>query len=102
MTDADAEHTVSRNDEAGRYEIRIGDTLAGFTKFSPDDSGRLRFTHTEVDHAFEGRGLGSTLVREAMTDVAQRGETVRPYCDFVAGYLSSHEIPGLSVDWPRR
>ncbi|MGL4256428.1 MAG: GNAT family N-acetyltransferase, partial [Microbacterium sp.] len=51
------EITVVRNDEDRRYEIHVGDVLAGFTTFRPDKEGRLRFPHTEVDPAFRGRGL---------------------------------------------
>jgi predicted GNAT family acetyltransferase len=92
--------TVRRNDDESRYEVRVGDVLAGFTEFSPDARGRHRYTHTEVDPAFRGRGLAQTVVAEAMTDVARRGETVVPLCSVVAGYLRENEVPGLQVDWP--
>lgn len=96
MTD---EITVARNDEKQRYEIQVDGALAGFTTFVPDSEGRLRFPHTEIDPAFGGRGLGSTLVAEAMADVAARGETVVPLCPFVVKYLRGRDVPGLSVAW---
>ena len=96
----DAELTVTRNDEAGRYEIHVGDVLGGYTLFEPDEHGRLVFPHTVVDPAFKGRGLGSVLVREALTDAAARGETIVPLCPFVTRYLRENEVPGLAVDWP--
>lgn len=92
--------TVTRNDEAGRYEIHVDDVLGGFTKFRPDAQGRLHFPHTEVDPAFKGKGLGTTLVAEAMADLARRGETVVPHCPFVARYLRENEVPGLTIEWP--
>lgn len=91
--------TVVRNDESGRYEIRAGDVVAGFTEFRVRN-GRLIFPHTEIDPAFAGRGLGSTLVSEALADVARRGEIVVPVCPFVVRYLKENEVPGLVVDWP--
>ncbi|MCW3492821.1 GNAT family N-acetyltransferase [Microbacterium sp. SSM24] len=94
------ETTVARNDEERRYEIHVGDVLAGFTTFRPDAQGRLRFPHTEVDPAFRGRGLAQTVVAEAMADAARRGETVIPHCPVVAKYLREHEVPGLTVEWP--
>lgn len=90
---------VTRNDEKGRYEIRLDDLLAGFTDFHPDSRGRLVFDHTLIDHAFGGRGLGTILVAGAMTDVARRGETIVPVCPFVTRYLETHDVPGLSIAW---
>lgn len=98
MTD-DAEITVTRNDEKGRYEIHLDDTIAGFTQFLPDRHGRTVFPHTEIDHAFAGRGLAGILVGQALADVATRGETVVPACPFVVKYLHTHEVEGLDVYW---
>ncbi|KZE89547.1 GNAT family N-acetyltransferase [Microbacterium sp. TNHR37B] len=95
----DAEVTVDRNDEKNRYEIHVGDTLAGFTEFRPDAHGRLVLPHTEIDPAFGGRGLGSALVGRALDDIATRGESVVPVCPFVVKYLKSHDVPGLDVQW---
>ena len=99
---AEAEPRVERNDAQGRYEIWLGDVLAGFTEFEPDAQGRLAFVHTEIDPAVKRRGLGSELVAEAMADVARRGESVVPICAFVVRYLRSHDIDGLDVQWPER
>lgn len=93
---------VRRNDDDGRYEVWVGDVLAGFTEFTPDARGRLRFPHTEVDPAFRGRGLAQTVVAEAMADEARRGETVVPLCPVVVKYLQEHEVPSLDVHWPSR
>ncbi|CAN7159906.1 GNAT family N-acetyltransferase [Microbacterium sp. LjRoot45] len=95
----DGQITVERNDAKGRYEIRQGDTVAGFTLFRADDHGRLVFPHTEIDPAFGGRGLGSALVGQALADVAARGETVVPVCPFVVKYVQTHDVEGLDVRW---
>lgn len=96
------ETTVARNDEAGRYEIHVGDVLAGFTEFSTDARGRLRFPHTEIDPAFRGRGLAQTLIAEAMADEAERDDVIVPLCPVVAAYLRDNDVPGLRVAWPSR
>lgn len=101
MSDAE-QNTVTRNDEQSRYEIHVGDTLAGFVEFAPDTSRRVVLTHTEVDPAFKGRGLAATLVNESLGDLARRGETVVPRCPFVVSYLKENEIAGLVVDWPHQ
>ena len=95
----DEQTTVARNDERGRYEIRVDGTVAGYTLFRADEKGRLVFPHTVIDPAFGGRGLGSVLVREALEDVARRGETVVPECPFVVRYLRTHELEGPDVYW---
>jgi len=100
VTDLSRRPTVTRDDEESRYEIRVGDVLAGFSEFYEDSRRRTVFPHTEVDPAFRGRGLGGTLIGEAMTDAAARGDTVVPRCPAVAGYLEKNDVPGLTVDWP--
>jgi uncharacterized protein len=100
VSDIDEHTTVARNDEDGRYEIHVGDVLAGFTVFRADSRGRLIFPHTEVDPAYRGRGIAQHVVAEAMADAARRGETVIPHCPVVANYLRKNEVPGLDIVWP--
>lgn len=96
---SDAVVAVTRNDDEGRYEIHLDDTLAGYTEFRVSPEGKLIFPHTVMDPAFGGRGLGSRLVSEAMADVAAREETVVPLCPFVVKYLRSHDVAGLKVEF---
>jgi len=97
MTDT----TVTRNDDASRYEITVGDVLAGFAEFDLR-SGAIRFTHTEIDPAFQGRGLAGILAKAALTDAAASGDAIVPLCPYIAKYLETHEIPGAEIRWPKR
>jgi len=90
--------TVTRNDDAGRYEIHVGDVLAGYSEFSIDEQGRIVVPHTEIDPAFGGRGLGTELITRMLADIVRRGETIVPLCPFVRRYLRSHEVPDLRID----
>ncbi|MFB7249086.1 GNAT family N-acetyltransferase [Microbacterium sp. NPDC056234] len=92
--------TVTRDDEGSRYEIRLGDTLAGFAEFELR-SGEILFTHTEVDPAFQGRGLAGTLAADALKDAAASGDTIVPYCPYIAAYLKKHEVEGADIRWPQ-
>lgn len=92
------EITVQRDDAEGRYEIRVGDVLAGFSEFYVDPRGRIVVPHTEIDPAFEGRGLGKILVGQELADIAARGETLVPRCPFVRRYLQKNEVPGLVIE----
>ena len=80
---------VVDNPEAGRFEIYADDALAGFVNYERHGS-TISFTHTEIDDAFEGRGLGSVLVRRALDTVRAAGQSVLPFCPFVRGYIARH------------
>lgn len=93
--------TVTRNDDTSRYEIRSGDTLAGFAEFELRP-GAIRFTHTEIDPTFQGQGLASVLAEDALTDAAATGDAIVPLCPYIAKYLTTHDIEGAEIRWPQR
>ena len=80
VTDNPAEH---------RYEAHLDGALAGFAQYR-DGPGRRIFTHTEVDPAFEGHGVGGALASAALDDVRRIGLTVVPQCPFIAAYIERH------------
>jgi predicted GNAT family acetyltransferase len=80
---------VRDNAEEQRYEVTVDGALAGFTAYRARP-GLIAFVHTEVDDAFEGQGVGSTLVSEALEDVRRRGLAVLPFCPFVNAYIAKH------------
>jgi uncharacterized protein len=64
--------------------------VAGFADYQLSP-GEILFTHTEIDDAYEGKGLGSVLVRHALDDARERGLAVLPMCPFVRGWIGKHE-----------
>jgi len=50
----------------------------------------LDLLHTEVPIALRGRGLGSTLVREAVAFARASGSRIVPSCPFIARWLEDH------------
>jgi predicted GNAT family acetyltransferase len=50
----------------------------------------VAFTRTEVPQEYAGRGIGSTLIGEAMDLVRASGRQVIPYCPFVRSWLTRH------------
>ena len=76
--------------ERSRFEIHVDGRLAGFAQYRLTRPRLIVFTHTEVDDAFEGRGMGSTLVRAALDTARHRGLAVRPDCPFVSAYVARH------------
>ncbi|MDT0303444.1 GNAT family N-acetyltransferase [Streptomonospora wellingtoniae] len=75
--------------ENKRYEARTGEAVAGFAAYRLAD-GLVVFTHTEVDSAYEGQGVGGVLVRGALDDVRRRGLGVLPLCPFVKSWIERH------------
>ena len=68
-----AQVTVQDNPERRRYEASTeSGVVAGFAEYRDRDGVRV-FTHTEVDDAFEGEGVGSSLVRDALSEVRDSG-----------------------------
>jgi len=47
----------------------------------------VTFTHTEIDPAYEGHGLGSVLAHAALDEVQGGGEEVVPRYPFIAAYI---------------
>lgn len=80
---------VSNNTGLHRYEIHADGALAGFVEYNVL-SEAVMFTHTEIDKAFEGKGLGSKLARHALDDVRAQGKQVIPVCEFIAGFVRKH------------
>jgi predicted GNAT family acetyltransferase len=80
---------VADNPDEGRFEAFVGGELAGAAYYRPEGDA-VAFTHTEVDDAYEGQGIGSKLAAAALDEVRKRGQGVRPYCPFIRGYIQRH------------
>lgn len=80
---------LSQHPEAHRYEAHIDGELAGFAAYrSP--RGAIVFTHTEVEPAYEGRGVGGALARYALDDARSRGLEVVVVCPFIRAWIERH------------
>lgn len=75
--------------EAKRFEARVDGKLAGFIQYKvrPD---AVDLVHTEVLDEFEGKGVGSVLVRRVLDDIRARDGKIIPTCPFVAEYIRRH------------
>lgn len=82
--------SVRDNTDESRFEAYVDGQLAGFSAYELSDDV-ITFTHTEVDDAFEGHGVGSALARGALDAVrADGGLRVRPLCPFIKAWLDRH------------
>lgn len=78
---------VVDNTQAGRFDILVDGQPAGFTEYRRSGS-TISLTHTEIDPSFEGRGLGSVLVRDALDAARAEGRSV--FCSFVRRFIQRH------------
>ncbi len=87
---------VTDNPAQHRYELALDGHMA-YASYRRD-GGVLLVYHTEVPRAFEGRGIGSALVK-GMLDLARaEGLKVKPLCSFVSAYMRQHpEFADLRV-----
>jgi len=87
--EAQDEFQVSDNDAARRFELHVGEALAGFTDYHAQP-GLVTLMHTEIDPAFEGQGLGSRFVAAVLEEIRARGSKVLPVCPFVRAFFERH------------
>lgn len=80
---------VSDNPDASRYEVTVDGHLAGFAAYR-HRGNQVVFTHTEVEAAFEGQGVGSALARGALDDTRRKGSDVVAQCPFIAAWIDRH------------
>ena len=80
---------VTDNPQLHRFDLTVDGAVAGFADYH-DYGNRRTFTHTEIDDAYEGQGLGSKLVRHVLDDARERNLEVIPVCPFVREYIARH------------
>jgi uncharacterized protein len=83
------EPRVVDNPELDRYELYVGDDLAGTIAYARRN-GAISLIHTEIDPAFKGQGLGDAIVAAALADLRDRDLRMIPVCPFVRSYLERH------------
>jgi molybdenum cofactor cytidylyltransferase len=81
---------VVDNPKVHRFEALTPDgDVAGFINYR-DLPDHLVLVHTEVKPEYDGQGIGSALVRQALDQIRERGRSIVPQCPFVAAYLRRH------------
>ena len=81
---------VTDNEAEKRFEARLDGELVGSAFYDTADDV-IVFTHTEVDDAVEGKGVGSALARAALDAVRADGRRkVVARCPFIKGWIDRH------------
>lgn len=92
LTDKNGEPVkVFKDSERGYFAIAYedADDVAGFTQYLPMNDERV-FFHTVVNEEYEGRGLASVLIKQALTETDREGIAILAVCPFVSGWLKKH------------
>ncbi|MFD5752513.1 GNAT family N-acetyltransferase [Streptomyces sp. NPDC127033] len=82
---------VSDVPESKRYEAYVdGESrVAGLAEYIRT-AELIAFVHTEVAPEYEGKGVGSALVRTALDEARAAGLRVLATCPFFAGWIARH------------
>ena len=92
---------VTVTKESDKFTIAVDGNPAGLTAYADQDNQRV-FPHTEVDDAFEGRGLATIVIGEALAQTKAEGLRIVPMCPTVAAYVEKHPEYADIVDRPGR
>lgn len=84
------ENAVRDNKQEHRFEMALGEGKMAFIQYAKPDEGVLDLMHTEVPEEFEGKGIGSELVKGTFEILQQENLKMLPTCRFVAVYLQRH------------
>ena len=76
--------------ESEQYTIEVEGKKVGKAEFL-DRGGKRVFTHTEVDEDYEGRGLATILIGQALQQTRDAGLRIVPQCPMVAAYIKKHD-----------
>lgn len=87
---------INSAEAESRYELFVGDKLVGKLVYSNEDDTRI-FLHTEVDPAYQGRGLATHLIEGALDDVRDSGKHLWVRRPMVSDCLARH--PERKVGW---
>jgi predicted GNAT family acetyltransferase len=82
--------TVRDNAEKHRFEaVDDSGEVAGFATYRRHGD-TVVFLHTEVDDAYEGQGVGSTIAKAALDAARADEQRVDPQCPFIKSYIDRH------------
>lgn len=78
-----------RRDNAAQYSAVQAGRIVGQVRIAAGDRV-WEIYRTAVEPAYEGRGIGSRMLRRVLSDAAEEGVHVVPSCWFVSGWMDRH------------
>ena len=81
--------TVRENPAERRFELMVGREVAGIAAYRVRD-GATVITHSQIEHAFRGKGLGNVLARQTLDLLRSQDARVITACPFFTKYVAEH------------
>jgi hypothetical protein len=81
--------TVRDNADERRFELLLDGEVAGHAAYRVRD-GITVITHSEVDPARRGQGMGNDLARHTLDTLRAQHARIIPSCPFFAHYVAEH------------
>jgi len=78
------------NESEKQYEFHLESGTTAFVEYVTE-GGKVYLTHTQVPESSTGKGIGSELIKQALTDIRKQGKTLVPLCAFVSWYVNNHD-----------
>ncbi len=75
--------------QPGRFTIAVDGRTVGLADYYDREGSRI-FPHTEVTPAYQGRGLATILVAEALRRTRAEGLRCVPQCWMVADFIAKN------------
>ncbi len=80
------------NDEKhGNFEAFIDGNHAGLMTYTWAGEERFIIDHTEVEEAYNGKGVGKEMLLAAVDFARKNGKTIIPLCPFAKASFQKHE-----------
>lgn len=79
--------TVTRNEEAHRYELHVDGELVGLADYR-ERPGAVVVPHVETFPQHRGQGYAARLMDGIVDDLRARALKIVPLCPYAAAYMS--------------
>jgi predicted GNAT family acetyltransferase len=84
------ENVVRDNKQEQRFEMALDEGKTAFIQYAEAGEGVVNLMHTEVPEEFEGKGIGSRLLKGTFEILQEENLKIIPTCRFVSVYLQRH------------
>ncbi|MET9880475.1 GNAT family N-acetyltransferase [Actinacidiphila glaucinigra] len=88
-TDTSGSIRVLKDEDNRFYEVQEDGNYAGLLAYERKGT-RYSLTHTYVQEGYRGRGLGTALIREVLTDLEKERAAVANRCPVVDRFVEKH------------
>jgi predicted GNAT family acetyltransferase len=81
---------ITNNTKNQQFEVRLEDHLAVLQYRMKDNT--MYFLQTKVPEPLGGKGIASTMAKEALTYAKENSFKIVVFCPFVVEYIKRHRV----------